>query len=179
MENRVLKQITSLVCLLGLSPAFSHAGGLLVYGGLAAGYSVLDNPAPATASASEAGKVYIGMDLFGPFGVEGSYYNLGKYNAGTEQVTATNVSLVARAITSVGSLIAKGGAANWTVKDTTNSSEVSGNGFMYGVGYEMPIASRTVIRAEWERFKSIGKDTASSIKGNDISLLTFGINFLF
>lgn len=174
-----MKRIIILACLIWLAPGYVQANGIVVYGGLGAGYSVMDNPEPATASASGAGKIYLGMDLFGPFGVEATYYNLGKYSDGDEQVYATSVALVARVITSGGSLFVKGGGANWKVKDIPNSTETSGNNVMYGLGYEIPVASRTVFRAEWERFNKVGEDTATAVKGNNISLLTFSINFLF
>ena len=179
MENKALKRIITLACLIWLAPGMSQASGMMVYGGLGAGYSVLDNPPPATDSASGAGKVYLGLDLFGPFGLEATYYNLGKYNDGKEQVTATSVALLARVNSSMGSLFVKGGGANWKVKDTTNTIEISGNDIVYGLGFEIPIAMRTIFRAEWERFNNVGKDTVSAVTGNDISLLTLSINYLF
>lgn len=179
MENRLLKQITLWIGLSWLIPVYSQAAGLLGYGGIGAGYSVMDNTPPATASASVAGKIYLGMDLFGPFGVEAAVYDLGKYGDGNEKVTATNISLVARLNTNLGSLFAKGGAANWSVKDIQNNTDVSGNDVMYGLGFDVPMAVRTIFRAEWEHFNKVGKDSANTVKGNDVSLLTFSINFIF
>lgn len=179
MENRLLQRITVWIGLLWLVPVYCQAGGLLVYGGLGMGYSVMENPPPATSTASAAGKIYVGLDLLGPFGVEAAVYDLGKYGDGNEKITATNVSLVARVNTSMGSLFIKGGAANWKVKDTQNNTEVSGNDVMYGLGFDVPMAPRTVFRAEWEHFNKVGKNTANTVKGNDISLLTFSINFIF
>lgn len=179
MKNKTLKRIITLVCMTWLAPGFCQASGILVYGGLGAGYSVLENTAPATATASSAAKVYLGLDLLGPFGVEATYYNLGKYSDGNEQVSATSLALVARLNTSVGSLFVKGGGANWKVKDVANTVEVTGNDVMYGLGFSVPIAMRTVLRIEWEHFKKVGEDTANAVKGNDISLMTFSINFIF
>lgn len=179
MENKLLKRAIVLAALLWLVPTLSQASGLLIYGGLGGGYSVMDNSSPTTASASSAGKVYLGMDLVGPFGIEATYYDLGKYSDGNEKVTASSVALVARLNTSMGSLYVKGGAANWKVKDIPNSTSVSGNDVMYGVGFDIPIAMTTVFRAEWENFNKVGKDTASAVKGNDIALLSFSLNFVF
>lgn len=167
-------------CLFLLQTNLSHASEIGGYAGVGAGYAVLDELEPDTDQADVGTKLYGGIRLFGPLGIEAGVYNLGTYNTEQDKVTGTVISAVANLDTKSVSLFAKAGIINWKSKDITPGGvAISGTDTAIGLGINIPIEKRLIFRAEWERFSKIGKDTPSANPGMNLSLLTFGVNFMF
>lgn len=165
--------------LLILLPVSVSAKDMGMYGGLGFGYSVLEVDAPNTDRASTAGKLYFGARVLGPLGVEAAYYDLGKYNSGDDKVTGTGITAVGNLDTKSAMLFIKAGVIDWTVEDVPNGTEVTGTDITYGLGINLALEKNLVFRAELEHFSKIGKDDATATPGNNMKLLSFGVNFKF
>jgi len=175
---KIQKWIYTLSILMFL-PASVMAKGIGAYGGLGYGYSILESNTSSNKDASTAGKIYGGIRLFGPLGVEFGYYDLGKYNAGDDKVNATVITAVGNFDTKFAVLFVKAGIVDWTVQDVPNNTEVSGTDTTYGFGINLPLDKNVVFRTELEHFSKVGKDTPNGQLGNNMKLLSFGINFMF
>lgn len=160
-------------------PASAMANGIGAYGGLGYGYSILESNTSSNKDASTAGKIYGGIRLLGPLGVEFGYYNLGKYNAGDDKINATTITAVGNFDTKFAILFVKAGIVDWTVEDVPNNTEVSGTDTTYGFGINLALDKDVVFRTELEHFSKVGKDTPNGQLGNNMKLLSFGVNFMF
>lgn len=159
-------------------PGFAQALEVDVYGGFGTGYAVQkQDTGDDTTDTGE--KAYIGTRFLGPFGIEVAYYNLGKYNNATEEVTGASAVAVANLDIRGMTLFAKGGVLQWKETDLVSGTEISGEGVTYGLGINLPVDKHVLFRTELERFGKVGKDAASSDPGKDMWMLSFGVNFRF
>ena len=182
MNNYKLKpwSIISISTILILFTTSTYAAEMGVYGGIGAGYAVLEEVSPNTDQADIGSKLYAGMRIFGPLGIEAGIYNLGTYNNEQDKITGTTVSAVASLDTKSVSLFAKAGIIDWEVKDITPGGRaISGTNTAFGIGINVPVEKQLLFRVEWERFNKIGEDAANSQPGQNLSLLTVGVNFMF
>jgi len=173
-----LKWIALLGMLIAL-PLQSSARELGGYVGLGMGFSVLDEVSPSTDTASSASKIYLGVRMFGPLGIEVGFYDLGNFNDGDDDVTGTGISAVGSLMAMNATLFAKAGVIDWGVEDVPSGAEINGTDLTYAIGIELPISQRVMFRTEWEVFQNIGEDSGSGAVGQDINMLNFGVNMIF
>lgn len=127
-------------------------------------------------------KLYSGIRINDNALFEMGYTNLGKRQG---QDSNGEVSQKSTAVTATGlvtydvnqqiELFGKAGLAHWndTYTDSSGSSKSSGNDIIVGVGANYDLGDNLGVRAEWERFKDIGR---SAHKG-DADLLSVGVTF--
>lgn len=166
---------------LGMSLLFSAVGQTVevdVYGGFGAGHAV-QKQLTGDDTTDTGEKAYIGTRFLGPLGIEISYYNLGKYNNATKEVTIVSAAAVASLDIRGMTLFAKGGVIEWTEKDLSNDTKIKGEDFAYGIGINLPVDKHVLFRTELEYFKHVGKDDSTNTPGKDMSMLSFGVNFQF
>lgn len=178
MNNRVFNQCLVVALALIMFPAFGLALEVDVYGGFGAGYAV-QRQTTGGKTTDSAEKAYIGSRFLGPLGVEVAYYNLGRYSNSTKEVKGASGVAVASLDIRGMTLFAKGGVMRWTETDLTNDTDISAEDITYGFGINLPVAKHVLVRTEIERFRKIGKDDASGDPGEDMSMLSFGLNFQF
>lgn len=168
----------SIALILLVFPRFTQALEVDVYGGLATGYSV-QKQATGDDTTDIGEKVYLGTRFLGPVGIEVAYYNLGKYNNATQEVTGTSAVVVANLDIRGMTLFVKGGIIEWTETELVSGTQLSGEDVTYGLGINLPVDKHVLFRTELERFSNVGKDAISSEPGKDMWMLSFGVNFQF
>ena len=171
-----LRAVVAFICL--ALPGFALGLEVEVYGGLGTGYAV-QKQLSGDDTTDTAEKAYVGTRFLGPLGVELAYYNLGKYNNGSEEVTGRSAAMVLNLDIRGMTLFAKGGVIEWTETDLSSGVEISGEDMTYGAGINLPVDRHVLFRTELERFSNIGEDAVSGTPGKDMWLLTFGVNFKF
>lgn len=175
-HTNILAGIFTLFLLL---PMHSYAKEIGAYIGIGMGHSVLDEVSPNTDTASTATKFYIGARLLGQFGFEVGFYDLGTFNDGDDDVSGTSYTATATFAARGASVFVKAGMMDWTVNDVPNSVEISDMDLMYGFGISLPVTGKLLFRTEWETFLDVGEDPTIPNPGQDINLISFGINYMF
>lgn len=170
------KMVSALLLFL---PGVSHALEVDVYGGFAAGYATQKQDAPTNDTTDTGLKAYLGTRFLGPIGVEAAYYNLGKYNSSANKVTAVGGDVMLNMDIRGMTVFAKGGVVGWTETDLASGAQTTGQDVTYGIGINLAVDRHVLFRTELELFRNVGKDSATSNPGNDMSLLSFGVNFQF
>ncbi len=160
-------------------PNLSYAADLGIYGGVGMGYAILKEQAPNADKSDTGAKLYGGMRIVGPLAIEAGYYNLGKYSNQEQKITGTSITAVGNVYTRSVNIFAKAGIFNWTLDDSASGTSLSDTDTTFGLGMNIPIEKNVSVRMEWEHFAKIGKDAASTSPGQDMSLLSFGVNFMF
>lgn len=138
-----------------------------------------------------AWKVYGGFQFLPYAAVEFGYVDLGEVtSSGTDvffgpfnaafKTTAFDVALVGTLpLGNVVALQGKIGAARWDVDDSGTIGGIytavneSGTDLVFGVGARFNVMKNLAIRAEWERFKNVGKEDTSG--QFDIDLLSVNL----
>ena len=172
-------KVKAFYLLIFLLPGSVSALDVEAYGGLAAGYAVREQPAPANDHMDSGEKAYVGLRFLGPVGVEFAYYNLGTYNNKSMEVTALGADAVFSADIRGMSLFAKAGILGWEETDLGTGAGTKGQDVTYGIGVNLAVDRHVLFRTELEYFRKIGKDDATNDPGTEMSLLSFGINFSF
>lgn len=165
--------------LLLLWPGAGHALDVDVYGGFATGYAVQKQDAPSNDTTDTGEKAYLGTRFLGPIGIEVAYYNLGKYENQSVEVTALGATVVGNVDIRGMTLFAKAGVMGWTETDLATGTDTTGEDVTYGIGINLAVDKHILFRTELERFRKVGKDKASNDPGTEMSMLSFGINFRF
>lgn len=141
------------------------------------------SPSPTSCDTSSTGyKGFVGYQVNEWFGVEAGYANLGKTEA---VVLSQALEYKASAIPIQATLgyhwsnglgvFGKVGGAYWSAKSNYLGSEVkeTGFGFAGGVGVQWFFTGNVGVRAEFEYFPGVGKETTSGQA--DIGLFTAGV----
>jgi len=168
------------ICMMLLLPLQSQARGSVgAYIGFGFGHGVRDEISPTTDEAGLANKLYLGFRIMGPIGVEFGFHDLGTYNDGDDDYSASSYAAVYTVTTKSATLFVKAGMADWTFKDVPNNTEISEVDLMYGFGINLPISPRLFFRTEWETFMDVGEDPAGPTPGRDVNHINFGVNYMF
>ena len=170
-------KIIILVCL--LMPGIGQAVDVNNYFGFATGYGIKHQSDPANDLMDSGEKVYLGIRLFGHLGIEVAYYDLGRYDNETSDVTVVGASAVfSRDIRGM-TIFAKAGLVEWREKDLASGATLDDTDASYGIGINLAVDRHVLFRTELERFKNVGRNTATADQGDDMSLFSFGVNFQF
>mgnify|MGYP001008407447 CR=1 FL=1 len=206
-----LKKIVCTVALLGTGSAFivpatiaaPAIGQSTYYVGGSVGQSKFKDIEPGVATNvddKDTGyKIYGGYQISPYWGVEATYFDLGKATAnGTilngSTVIPTNLSAKATAWGLAGvftapisdgfSVFGKLGLVRSELKTSVSAIGVVGNnqkesstGANFGFGAKYDFTSNLAIRAEWERLKKMGDDATTG--ETDIDFVSAGITFKF
>ncbi|MFZ1545482.1 MAG: outer membrane beta-barrel protein [Candidatus Nitrotoga sp.] len=149
-------------------------------------------------------KVYLGTQINPIFGVEATYYDLGKYSGNSSafngatfvptnisgDATAWGLAAVITAPTNLTSVFGNsfGLFGKLGVVRSRLSTDVSGLGFSshqnerstganFGVGVKYDFAKNFSVRAEWERLNNVGDNSATG--ATKINFLSAGVAFKF
>lgn len=128
-------------------------------------------------------KAFAGVRLNDNIVIESGYVSFGE-QSGTHASTGEHKqSVTAFTTTAVAGIPAteqieifgKAGVARWTAEDSRNNekSEHKGTDITVGIGAHYDLGENLGVRAEWERFKDIGKAGEES----DLDLLSIGVTF--
>ena len=130
-------------------------------------------------------KLFAGMRLNENIVLEGGYANLGTLqgkdtsgNAVSQDTTAFTVAGVAGFLLNDQiEVFGKAGAARWSAKHHSASGDdkETGTDVLVGAGANYDLGDNMGIRAEWERFKDVGKPSLDT--SGDIDLLSVGVTF--
>ena len=206
-----LKKIACTVALLGVGSAFivpatiaaPATGQSAYYVGGSVGQSKFKDIEPGVATNiddKDTGyKIYGGYQIDPVWGIEATYFDLGKATAnGTilngSTVVPANLSAKASAwglagvftapITYGFSVFGKLGLVRSELKTSVSAIGVVGNnqkesstGANFGFGAKYDFTSNLAIRAEWERLKKMGDDATTG--ETDIDFVSAGITFKF
>jgi len=150
------------------------------YAGLSAGQATLKRQSNPDETAVGY-KLFAGLHATGPFAVEVSHVNLGKYF----EDTPSAVEISGNAIHLVGKLpfssrfagLAKLGVFSWDVEYNNSNSSTTGTDTSYGFGLTYILLTGHTLRFEWENYTDVGKVNATS--GNDMTLASIGISISF
>jgi hypothetical protein len=161
-----------------LFPSLTYAlGGASAYVGVSAGQATLIRQSAPDETATGY-KIFGGLHVTGPFLVEVSHVNLGKYYNNVVEVSGNALHLVGKLpFTPAIYALAKVGLFSWDVQNTSSNSSTTGSDTSYGfaLAYMMPIGY--TVRVEWEQYSDVGK--VNSVSGNDMTLLSVGISLQF
>ena len=177
--NKLIKQISIIVlCTSFVLPATSHAlGGASAYVGVSAGQATLIEQSAPDETATGY-KIFGGLHVTGPFLVEVSHVNLGKYYNNAVEISGNALHLVGKLpFTPSIYALAKVGLFSWDVQYSSSNASTTGSDTSYGfaLAYMMPIGY--TVRVEWESYADVGK--VNSVSGNDMTLLSVGISLHF
>ncbi|MEN9500763.1 MAG: hypothetical protein RI964_48 [Pseudomonadota bacterium] len=131
-------------------------------------------------------KLFAGMRMNDNLVLEGSYVNLGTLqgqdtagNTISQDTTAFTIAGVAGIpINDQIEVFGKAGAARWNAKHHNtagNSSKNTGTDALIGAGANYDLGDNMGVRAEWERFKDVGKNATAT--AGDVDLLSVGVTF--
>ncbi len=130
-------------------------------------------------------KLFAGMRLNENIVLEGGYANLGTLqgkdpsgNAVSQDTTAFTVAGVAGfPLNDQIEVFGKAGAARWSAQhhSVSGDDKETGTDVLVGAGANYDLGDNMGIRAEWERFKDVGKPSLDT--SGDIDLLSVGVTF--
>lgn len=156
------------------------------YLGISLGKATTDGFCEAQAQCgndAKAWKASAGVRLNDNLMLEGSYVDFGKQSGTntegkTENQSASGFALAGLVGVPVNAQIeafGKAGLTKWTHEHTANNATIKTDGtdVLVGIGADYNLGNNMGVRAEWERYKDIGKTKPN----NDIDLLSLGFIF--
>lgn len=157
--------------------AFAEAGA---YVGVSVGQATLKRQSNPDETAVGY-KIFGGLHATGPFSVEVSHVNLGKYFKDTtsaREISGNALQLVGKLpFSSRLAALAKVGLFSWDVEYNNSNTSTTGTDTTYGFAVTYILLTGQTIRAEWEYFSDVGK--YNNYTGNDMTLLSVGVSISF
>lgn len=157
--------------------AMAEAGA---YAGVSAGQATLKRQGNPDETALGY-KLFGGLHATGPFSVEVSHVNLGKYfkdTASALEVSGNSLQLVGKLpFSSRLAGLAKVGLFSWDVQYNGSNTSTTGTDTAYGFAMTYILLTGQTLRFEWENYSDVGKVNNNS--GNDMSLLSVGVSISF
>ena len=150
------------------------------YVGIGAGQATLKNQGSPDETAIGY-KIFGGLYATGPFAVEVSHINLGKYY----KDTANAFEVSGNALHLVGKLpfsprlaaLAKVGLFSWDVQYNGSTASTTGTDTTYGFALTYILMTGQTFRVEWENYSDVGK--VNTYSGHDMTLISAGISISF
>ncbi len=150
------------------------------YVGISAGQATLKNQGSPDETAIGY-KFFGGLQATGPFAVEVSHVNLGKYY----KDTANALEVSGNALHLVGKLpfsarlaaLAKVGLFSWDVQYNGSTASTTGTDTTYGFAMTYILLTGQTLRVEWESYSDVGK--VNNYSGRDMNLISIGLSISF